>query len=133
MIRKLFCAVVVMTVAVGFVLADEFQGAITKIDGDKVTVQKMKGKGKGKGAKAEKDGDPVTMSIAKDAKIVKGKFDMEAKKMVAGDAIEGGLKHEMFSKVSEDMPVMATITTDADNKSITTIMVGGGKKKKAAN
>jgi len=133
MFRKLVCVTFVMTVAVGFVLADEFQGAITKIDGDKVTVQKMK-KGKGKGGKGEKDGDPVTMTIAKDAKIVKGKFDMEAKKMVAGDAIEGGLKHEMFSKVSEDMPVNAMITTDADNKSITTIMVGGkGGKKKTAN
>jgi len=132
MIRKLVCAMFVMTVAVGFVLADEFQGAITKIDGDKVTVQKMK-KGKGKGAKGEKDGDPVTMTIAKDAKIVKGMFDKDAKKMVAGDAIEGGLKADLFSKVSEDMPVNAMITTDADNKSITMIMIAKGGKKKAAN
>jgi len=130
MIRKLVCAVFVMTVAVGFVLADEFQAGITKIDGDKVTYQKYKKGAKGK--KGDPDGDPVTLSTTKDAKVVKGMFDKDAKKVVAGDAIEGGLKSDTFSKASTDAPVMATITTDADNKHITQIMVAG-KKKKAAN
>jgi hypothetical protein len=131
MIRKLFCAMLVMTVAVGFVLAEEFQAGITKAGDGKVTYQKFK-KGK-KGAKGEADGDPVTMTVAKDAKIVKGKFDMEAKKMVPGDAIEGGLTAELFTKATTDAPVMVTITTDDDKKTVTQIMVGGKGKKKAAN
>lgn len=130
MIRKLFCAMLVMTVAVGFVLAEEFQAGITKIDGDKVTIQKFK-KGK-KGVKGEADGDPVTLTVAKDAKVVKGMFDKDKKAMVAGDALEGGLKHETFSKASTDAPVMVTITTDDDKKTVTQILVAG-KKKKAAN
>jgi hypothetical protein len=119
-----------MTVAVGFVLAEEFQAGITKIDGDKVTIQKFK-KGK-KGVKGEADGDPVTLTVAKDAKVVKGMFDKDKKAMVAGDALEGGLKHETFSKASTDAPVMVTITTDDDKKTVTQILVAG-KKKKAAN
>jgi hypothetical protein len=131
MFRKLVCAMFVMTVAVGFVLADEFQAAITKVEGSKITYQKYK-KG-AKGAKGEKDGDAVTIEVSKDAKIMKGMYDKDAKKMVAGDAIEGGLKHEMFSKASEEKGVMATITTDDDKKTVTQILVGGKGKKKAAN
>jgi hypothetical protein len=131
MIRKLVCAMCVMTVAVGFVLADEFQAGITKVDGNKITYQKFK-KGK-KGAKGEADGDPVTITVTTDAKVVKGNFNKDTKKVEAGDAIEGGLKADTFSKVSTDAPVMATITTDADNKNVTQIIVFGKGKKKAAN
>ena len=40
MARKLFCAMFVMTIGIGFVCADEFTATITKVDGDKVTYQK---------------------------------------------------------------------------------------------
>ncbi len=42
MVRKLFCAMFVMTLAVGFAAADDFFATITKVDGDKVTYQKYK-------------------------------------------------------------------------------------------
>src|SRR5471030_2897227 len=123
MVRKLFCAMFVMVVAVAFVAAEEFQASITKIDGNKITYQKYKKGAKGK--KGEKDGDAVTIEVAKDAKIVKGMFDKDAKKFVDGDAIEGGLKADMFSKASDDAPVAVRITTDDDKKTVTKIMVAG--------
>ena len=133
MFRKQVFALVVMVAAIGFVAAEEFQATITKVDGDKITYQKYK-KGM-KGKKGEKDGDPVTVTVAKDAKIVKGKFNPDAKKLEAGDAIEGGLKSDTFAKASEEKGVTVRITTDDDSKKVTQIMLfqfGGGKGKKDA-
>jgi hypothetical protein len=65
--------------------------------------------------------------LAKDAKIIKGKFDPDTKKAVDGDAIEKGLENELFSN---EKGVVATITTDDDGK-VTKIRVQG--KKKATN
>ena len=45
------------------------------------------------------------------------------------DAIDQGLKNEMFSRIGEK-GMRATIVTDDDNKKITEIRVGGGGKKK---
>jgi hypothetical protein len=132
MARKLFCAMFVMTIGIGFVCADEFTATITKVDGDKVTYQKyLKAK---KGEEKKKDGDAVTIS-AKGAKVAKaGKFNKEDKKFDVGDVIEDGLKNEMFTKIS-DKGVNARITTDGegDKAKITQILVVGGKKKKGAN
>jgi len=125
MIRKLVCAMFVMTVAIGFVIADEFQATVTKVDGNKITYQKYKKGAKGK--KGEKDGDPVTMTVAKDAKIANGKAAGKGKFDV-GDAIEGGLKSEVLSKATEEKGVQVHITTDADNKNVTQLLVVGKKK-----
>lgn len=128
MLRKMACALFVMTVGFAFVAAEEFSGVVTKVEGDKVTVQKYKKREKGK--KPETDGEPVTLSVAKDAKISKAKFNKEDKKLEAGDAIEGGLKASVFAKIGEK-GVPVRITTDADNKAITQILVVQfGKKKK---
>ena len=128
MIRKLVCTMFVMVVGIGFVMAEEFNATITKAGDGKITYQKFKKAAK-KGEAPEKDGEPVTIEVAKDAKVVKGTFDKDAKKFVAGDAIEGGLTADIFKS---DKGVAARITTDADNKKVTQIMVTGGKKKKAA-
>jgi hypothetical protein len=131
MTRKLFCSMFVMTLAIGFVAADEFNATITKVDGDKVTYQKyLKVK---KGEEKKKDGDAVTIS-AKGAKVAKGAFNKDDKKFVAGDAIEGGLKNEMFTKISEK-GVGARITTEGEGTSakITQILIVGKKGKKGAN
>jgi hypothetical protein len=122
MIRKLACAMVVMTVTIGFALAEEFTAGITKIDGDKITYYKMK--------KGKKDGDAVTIDVAKDAKIIKGKQDPDdKKKTIDGDAIENGLKADVFSKASDEKPVTVRLFTDDDKKVVTKIRVGGGKGK----
>jgi len=124
MLRKLVCAVFMLMVTIGLVTAEEFTATITKVDGNKITYQKMKGKGKA----AEKDGDPVTIEAAKDVKVFKGMFNKDTKKVEAGDAIEGGLKAEVFTKIS-DKGVRASITTDDDKKVVTQILTFGGKKK----
>ncbi|MBI2804930.1 MAG: hypothetical protein HYX68_08115 [Planctomycetes bacterium] len=127
MIRKMACAVFVMTVAIGFTFADEFTAVITKAGDGKITYQKFKKKVKGE-KKVEKDGDPVTISLATDAKIVTGKKNKETKKLEAGTAIEGGLNAEIFKNASQKKGVFARITTEGDK--VTQIMVFGGKKKK---
>jgi hypothetical protein len=126
MLRKVVSVAFVMILCVGFTLADEIRGIITKVDGDKVTFTEMKGFGKD----AEK-GKTMTLPVAKDAKIVKGKFNMDTKMLEAGDPIEGGLKNKMFAEIGEK-GVGALIITDKDNKTITEIRAGGrgGKKGK---
>jgi hypothetical protein len=125
MLRKFVCAAVITVVGLSFAMADEFQAIISKVDGNKVTFKK---------AKKGEVGDDMTLPVTADAKITKGKFNADTKKLEAGDAVADGLKNEMFTKTT-DKGVRATITTDADNKNITAITVGGGgkgKKKKDA-
>lgn len=130
MVRKLACAAFFFVAVIGLVAAEEFGAQITKIDGDKVTFQKFK-KGE-KGKKGDKDGDEITLPLAKDAKIVKGSFDFKAKKVTAGEAIEGGLKADAFKIDEKKGGPFVLITTADDNKSITqiaTFTFGGFKDK----
>jgi len=127
MFRKLVCAIFVMTVTVGFVLADEFSGVLTKVDGAKITVQKMK-KGAEKG-KQEKDGDPVVLTVNSDAVISKGK-GAKGGKFEATDKIETGLKDEIFTKIDEKKGVNVRITAEGDKVSQILVIT---PKKKAAN
>jgi hypothetical protein len=131
MLRKFVCAAVIVVMGLGVALADEFTAIITKVDGNKVTFQKAKFDPDTK--KFDK-GPEMTLPVTADAKITKGKFNKDTKKLEAGDAIESGLKNDVFTKISEKGQ-FATITTDADNKHITAIRTGGGKgkKKKDAN
>lgn len=127
MLKKLFGSLLVLTVAIGFAFADEFNATITKVDGNKITYQKYKKKMKGQ-KEAEKDGDPVTIEAAKDVKVAKG--TVVKGKAEVGDAIEGGLKAEVFTKIG-DKGVAARITTSDDNKSVTQVLVITPKKKAA--
>ena len=113
--KKLVLASICTLALVGFVLADEFQATITKVEGN--TVHYYKGGKKG----AEKTEGKATATGS--VKVSKGVFDTDAKKMKAGDAIEGGLKSETFTKIDEK-GVGATITTN-DKGEITDIVVGG--------
>jgi hypothetical protein len=115
MVRKLVCALVVLALCVGVTLADEIRAIITKVDGDKVTFAERKGK--------DEKGPEKTLSAA-GAKVVKGKFNKDTNKVEAGEALDGGLKNAMFSKIGEK-GVSATIVTDAGNTKITEIRVGG--------
>jgi len=121
MIRKLLCSMVVMVVCIGFVMAEEWNGLITKVDGTKITFQKTKKVNK----KNENDGDPVTIEAAKDVKVNNG----TVKKGVAtvGDAIEGGLKNDMFTKIGAK-GIAARLTTSDDNKSVTQVLIVAKKK-----
>jgi hypothetical protein len=116
-------------VFVGMAMSETYSGFITKVENGKVTF--VTGKFNKEEKKFEK-GEPMTLPVAADAKIFKGAgFDKDTKKFKPGDPIEGGLKNEMFAKIGEK-GMFAQITTDADNKKITEMIVGGGfgKKKK---
>jgi hypothetical protein len=119
----MLCALVVVGVAFGLAVAEEFTASISKVDGGKVTFTKFQKKGE--------KGEAETLPVAKDAKITKGKFNFKEKTFEAGDAIEGGLKSETFTKIGEK-GLFARITTSDDKKTITAISVMqfGGKKKK---
>jgi hypothetical protein len=116
-----------LALCVGLAFTEEFGAAITKVSDGKITFAKTKFD---KDTKKFEKGEPMTLPVAADVKVVKGKFNKDTKKLEAGDAIEGGLKNEMFTKIG-DKGVNATIVTDADNKKITEIRVFtfGGKKK----
>jgi len=117
MLRKVVSAAVILVLCVGVALADEIRVFITKVDGDKVTFAENKGKGE--------KGDSKTLPVDAKVKVVKGKYDKDTMKTTALDeAIEGGLKHKMFTEINEK-GVQATIITK-DNK-ITDILVTGGR------
>jgi hypothetical protein len=124
MFRSLVGAVLVLVLGVGVALAAEIRAIITKVDGNKITFSENKGKGE--------RGPAQTLPVADNVKVTQMKFNRDTKKLEAGDALKDGLKNEMFSKIGEK-GVGATIVTDADNKKITEIRVGGfggGFKKK---
>ena len=121
MLQKALCALLFVC-ASGAALAEEFIGAITKVDGDKVTVQEMTWdktlKKPGKPV-----GEPVAMAVAKDVKVLKGAA-------VAGEEkdtpIENGLQNKLFKELPEiQATLFARITTD-DKKTITKIVVFAG-------
>lgn len=117
MLRKVIAASLVLVLSVGVAFADEIRGVITKVEGGKVTFAKMEGRGKD-----AKKGEEMTLPVAKDVKVVKGKRNQETKKLEAGDALEGGLKHKMFASIPE-RGIGALIVTDDSNKKITEIRV----------
>jgi hypothetical protein len=139
MFRKLLGSLFVMTLLVGLVAADDFSAIIKKVDGDKVTFVKFDFKNFKKDKDKDAKTEETTLPVAKDAKITKGKFNKEEKKVEAGEAIENGLKNEIFTKIEEKKAkgpfgagLFARITTSEDGKTITAITVTqfGGKGKK---
>jgi hypothetical protein len=133
--RKFAFAMVVVVVSFSYVMAEEFLGNITKVDGSKITYTKFGGK---KGGKA----DPMTADATKDVKVMKGEgnFDKDAMKFVVkeGDKIDKGLADDTFKNASDEkgkgVLAQITIADDGDNKGkITKIVVlpgFGGKKGK---
>jgi hypothetical protein len=123
MLRKVVGALFVLAVCFGITMAGETIAVIKKVDGNKVTFAESKGKGE--------TGPEQTLSVADNVKVLKGKFNKDTKAVEAGDAIEGGLKNEMFGKINPEKGMKALVVTDDGSKKITEIRImGGGKKKK---
>jgi len=128
--KKFAFAALCTVMLVGFAMADEFTAMITKVDATtgKITYKKVTGKG----ADKKVDDTATTTEVSKKLSVVKGKFDMDAKKMVDGDAIDGGLKAEALSTAADDKGVIATVVVaddGADKGKVTKIRIFGGKKK----
>lgn len=120
MFEKFSGVLILMIVSVGLAAAEEFGATITKVDGDNVTFYKTVIK---PGEKPQK-GEAITLP-AKNAKVYEGKIqfnkDKKMVEIVAGDAIEDGLKNEVFKLVGK-ASITVRITTADDNKSITQIL-----------
>jgi len=121
--RKIVAVLAVFGVCLSVAMADEFLGAIKKVDGNKLTVQKTKFNKDTK--KLEPVGDEMTLTASPATKVVKGTRNADTKKIEGGDPIEGGLNAKALSSGKAN----AWIATDGDK--VTEIrVVGGGKKNK---
>ena len=132
--RKFVAASLVLVIAVSVASADEFVGFITKFEDGKMSVKKSKG---------TEPPEEVTLKVADNVKIVRGKVNMDTKKIEAGEAFEGG-KDALAKQVRETaervkkyieegkkgfgLGVFASIVTEGDK--VTEIRVTGGAKKK---
>jgi hypothetical protein len=117
--RKVIVMGTFLLLSLGLVIAEEHNGIIKKIDGNKMTILV--------GKKKDADGVEKTFTIDAKVKVAKAKKSADdPKKFEAGDALEGGIKNEAVKEGA-----FARITTDKDDKVITHILIGGGGKKKA--
>jgi hypothetical protein len=112
--RKLIAVAVVFAIGLGLAMAEDVRGTIKSIDGNKLVITKGK-----KGDTSE-----VTYTIPASAKILKGTFNKETKKIEAGDALDGGLKNEAIKTGAR-----VTLTVDGDKVSQILVTAGGRKKK----
>ncbi|HYV34511.1 MAG TPA: hypothetical protein VE988_02335 [Gemmataceae bacterium] len=153
--KKFVFASVAVLALVGFVTADEFTAQIMKVEGNTVTFKKGGGFGGGgkKGGKADPAEQPKEekADVTSDVKVLKGEFDFGgaggkkgggagkkadpgAKKgaggiaVKEGDALEGGLKNEVFTKIDDKKGVFAQITTNDAGKITKIVTITFGKK-----
>ncbi|HYV34510.1 MAG TPA: hypothetical protein VE988_02330 [Gemmataceae bacterium] len=134
--KKFAFAAICVLGLVGFVMAEDINCTVTKIEGNTVYYKKAGGgKGGGMEEKAE---------LTSDAKVFKGTFtptpvDPAAKKKGGGgkgewkkgDALEGGVKNAAFTKIDEAKGgPFCQITIDDTSKKVTMIVTTGEPKAK---
>jgi hypothetical protein len=121
MLRRCVSAAAVLLVLCGFVVAGTYQGLVTKLDKDSVTI-KVKAKVKGE------KGEEKTIKLSKDVKILKFKSKTETEESSAKDVTDG-----IEAATGKAKGVRAKIETEGegDKEVVTKITHGGGKKKKA--
>src|SRR5436853_7543970 len=95
--KNFACAAVAPLVIIGVVLAEDLTTVISKVEDGKVTFKKLK---INKEDKTVEWVDEQTLPTTTGVNVVKGRFDKDAMKVVAGDPIDGGLKNEMFTEKS---------------------------------
>jgi hypothetical protein len=133
--RKFVAASLVLVIAVSVAEADEFVAFITKFEDGKMTVKKSKG---------TEPPEEVTLKVADNVKIVRGKVNNATMKIEAGEAYEGGkdalakLVKETAERVKKyieegkkgfGLGVFASIVTEGDTVTEIRVTGGGGKKK----
>jgi hypothetical protein len=125
MFRRSLGAALVLLAVGSFVLAETYQGLITKLDKDSVTI---KTRGKKKGEK----GKEMTFKVNNKTKLQKaGKKGDEPTTISASDLkdlIKKGVKRK--DKTIEGAPGKIETTGEGDKETATTITVGGGKRAK---
>ncbi len=92
---------------VGIAQADEFTAVLVKAADGKVTFTRGTGKKK----------KEYTLPADAKCSVVLAKYDAKAKKINAGDEVEGGLKNPLFTRLDKET-VEAWVRTNADNDRI---------------
>jgi len=125
--RTIIASCSILVLSLGVLMAEEFGAVITKIEtkDGKTTITGKKGK--------KDEAKEFTLTVAKDVKVNKGKFDKVDKKVVAGDPLEDGLKNEYFKDVSGKDPTgsvgVTLITAEKDKEVFVIQILTKGKKK----
>jgi hypothetical protein len=138
MLRRTVGAALVLFVLGTFVLAGEYNGLITELKKDSVTITVFK-KGAKKGEKGK--GEKKTFKVTKDTKFQRagGKKDAEPKSITAEDVTKAIEKGFPKGKDSDERIKAAfgkiETTGEGDKETATSITIrtfgkGGGKKKK---
>ena len=112
MLRNLVCASLVVAMTFALVSAEEIKGKLTKIDGDKISVNV--------GATKTEAGEAKTFDVLKDVKVYK--VEKKTKTDVAG-----GLTAAEFKDIGKK-GLYVRLNVNGDNK-VTEITIGGKKKK----
>lgn len=114
MLRNVFCAVAIVGLSLGFVVAEDLKKAkIMRIDDNKVTVTT--------GSKKNNDLKTTDYDLAKDAKFSK----MIKKEKVA---LEGGIKNEAFQNINPKKGLPTALIV-VNGNTVTEIVLAGKKKK----
>ena len=125
MLRKLLCAVTVLTFSVGIVAAEEVDAILTGVLNNGKSIKYSPVKLNAKGDVEARFKVAVTTTVTDDAKVVTGKFNETDKKWEAGNAIPGGLNAEMFKNLSTKSAVQVHLTVEVfgKNRKVTQVMV----------
>jgi hypothetical protein len=112
--KRYLLAAMFSLVAVGFVIAEEFTLQISAVNNDGTVTGKKIAIAKGKGAFGK--ADEVTVKLAKDVKIPKGKYDTEAKAFAAdGDDLKlAGLQADFQQAQNGSVLVAGKSISDKD-------------------
>jgi hypothetical protein len=125
MARRFVCAAVLTLVTCGVALADEFTAIITKVEGNKVTYHPAKFDPDTK--KFEKSGVARPLEAAANVKVVKGgKYNKDSRKFENTEAVEGGLKGPLLTKIPSEG---VTVIMYTEGGKITEIYIRTAKKK----
>jgi hypothetical protein len=120
MLRRSLAAALVMFVITGYILAEDIQGLITKVDGDKITVKTFD---------KDKKSTEKTYTLSKDAKITKaGKTKDDEPTKLSKSELTELVKKGFKIKDKTVEGARAKITVEKDE--VTAIQVGGGQRKK---
>src|SRR4051794_4651748 len=125
MFKRVMCSLVLPLMVIGFVTAEEFDGAIN--DASRAFTKRAKTPGEINYARLILDSKGRVVStiyeggiVTKDTKVVRGKYDEKAKQWEANVPIEGGVSADIFKNTGK--VVQLRVTVGDDGKTITQIL-----------
>jgi len=126
MFKRVMCSLVLPLMVIGFVTAEEFDGAIN--DASRAFTKRAKTPGEINYARLILDSKGRVVStiykggiVTKDTKVVSGKYNEKAKQWEADVPIEGGVSADIFKNTGK--LVQLRVTVGDDGKTITQILV----------